>query len=148
LHAQKVVDPETGVERRKFGGPQPNSGRRKRVAQTATEYFSEDERQKLLLEALEASIHPSQTAGERRRGALAILEVIRKEEQDQREERRVLEQAERTRIVGDILRGLVGAPGTGAGDVVEGDFSELDPGGSDGVPGVVRALEAPRRADD
>lgn len=39
MHQEVVVDPQTGLERRKFGGPQPRSGRPRKV--TANERIAE-----------------------------------------------------------------------------------------------------------
>lgn len=137
-----VVDPETGIERRKFGGAQPGSGRpKKRPIETLEDWAGEDENKKKILEAMVAGLDETLSPGERRRTAMAILEKLRQEEQDQIDERRTLEQSERDALLSGILR-RVGASIEGeAEELVDGDILQLDAGGTGSLASGVSELE-------
>ena len=140
MHEQVVVDPETGEERRKFGGPQPNSGPKKRVGASVKEYAEGNVDD--IVSALARGLG-SPNADTARRSAEAILKHARREEQDEVEERRgELEQNKRDAILGRILQRLEG--GRGSGEVVlDGDFTEIEDAELDGPDVESRALPAP-----
>jgi hypothetical protein len=141
MREEIIVDPETGLERRKFGGPQPGSGRppkRRPIESLQTKFVDDDAANAAITQVFMDAIDEDKPISIRLRAANSLLTHLRNEERDKAEERRGLQQHERDAILGGILRRLGVADGGATGDVVDGEVLAVDDGGTgrgtDGVP--------------
>lgn len=135
------MDPETGVERRKFGGPQPGSGRPPKVRpiESLQHKFTDDEvANQAITQVFLDAIDADKPIAVRLRAANSLLTHLRNQDRDEAEERRGLQQHERDAILGGILRRLGVASGSGTGEVVDVEVLSVDDDGTgrspDGVP--------------
>lgn len=106
-----------------------------------------DDVQDLIIGAMVDALTSAKSSGEKLRAAQMFLDAAHKHKKLQLEERRELERADQTRILGGILQQLGGEPGD-AEEILDADFSEdVEERQSEG-PGDLRELEAGQRPDD
>jgi hypothetical protein len=129
MHQEIVIDPETGLERRKFGGPQPRSGRPRKpraseiiaekVAAEGTAYFSR-------LDDI-AKNHPS--ANSAIAAIKELLEVEEKERKVAQEEERKLERLHRDELI-LLAIDLIEKTGIiGSAEIIDGELEGEEDGG-------------------
>ena len=129
MHQEVVVDPITGEERRKFGGPQPRSGRPRkitaneriaeRVATEADAYFDR-------LDDI-AKNHPQATAA-----ITAIRELLgieREEVKRAEQEQQRLDKLQRDDLIYLALDLIKKTGIVGGGFIVDGEIEEVEDGG-------------------
>jgi hypothetical protein len=126
MHAQKVVDPETGLERPKFGGAQPRSGR-PRVPR-ASEAVAEEIRKnaKLVASAIVDNL-TNESAGIRLQAARLAMEIEHKEAELQLKEERAFESMETSELVKYIIDASMKTKTSGAleGLIVDGTATDV-----------------------
>lgn len=129
MHQEVVVDPVTGEERRKFGGPQPRSGRPRKI--TANEKIAE----KVAAEAdayfsrLDdiAKNHPQANAS-----ITAIRELLgieREEVKRVEQEQQRLDRLQRDDLIYLALDLIKKTGIIGGGFIVDGEAEEIEDGG-------------------
>lgn len=106
MHQEVVVDPETGEERRKFGGKQPGSGRPPvgRVSASVVAEFQKEEEKKEIVAALKRALGDDMPAHV---NLQAIRDIAAMEERERVIEREEQADAER-RHRDEIVEGIVG----------------------------------------
>lgn len=124
LHQEIVVD-ENGVERRKFGGPQPGSGRpRKRAAQAVSEAAirHSSEVAQALVDGLKENNHPSV----RINAARTLIEIERDERKLELQEQAAERQMNRDEAADALLDVLRSLGKQGAADIIDGTYEVVD----------------------
>lgn len=106
LHGEVIVDPQTGEERRRFGGPQPGSGRprKKRAADLILEKIEKDPERVAL--ALWENLADTVPAHIRLQAAGKVLEIEQKAFEDELREAEQLAKMERGDLVSLVLERL------------------------------------------
>lgn len=133
MHQEIVVDEQTGLERRKFGGPQPRSGRPRKIR--ASEVIA----QKVVKEADAYFDRLDKIAKEGRDGnsLMAIKELLDIEERERKitvEEEENLDRLHRDELIIlalDLLKdtGVIGSGSSRVGEIEivrDGEFTELN----------------------
>lgn len=99
MHQQTVIDPETGEERRKFGGPQPGSGRkREKSAKQVMAEVGQREKEELAAEMLKVA-----KSGRSEQAKIAAITKFMDAEREVREEERREEEHRRNMHKDDLL---------------------------------------------
>lgn len=131
---QEVVDPDTG--RRKFGGPQPGSGRprKKRASEIVAEHAQSQASE--IIRVFDDAIDPEQPISIRLQAARQILDIEQKEAALQLEEDKELAKKSSGDLIDEISESLaklvnaglieINIPGVDL-DLGPGDFTEEDP---------------------
>lgn len=122
MHQEIVIDEQTGLERRKFGGPQPRSGRPRKPRWTEVVYEEAATEGKAYFDRLDdiAKNHPNANTSI---GAIRqILEITDKEEKRQEQEQQRLERLQRDELIYLALDLLEKTGIIGESEIIDGEI--------------------------
>lgn len=142
MHEEVVIDPVTGQERRKFGGPQPRSGRPRKPRPTEVMAALASDQGIAYFQRLDdiAINHPSANASIAAiKEILGIVETERRIEQQEQERLERLQRDELIFIAVELLEktGIISDPNTVDGEIAweeDGGYPELSAGSQDIEP--------------
>jgi hypothetical protein len=98
-----------------------------------------DDVQELVIAALIETLQSARSPGEKLRAAQMLMDNAHRERKHQIEERRALDNAERTAIMGRVLQRLDAGPDSGE-EILDADFTEHDDERAGHDPDRVRSL--------
>jgi hypothetical protein len=149
MHREKVVDPETGEERAKFGGAQKSIAVKKTsddLIKSIVDATGAEDVQVLVIQAYVDAL-ANGTRAEKLRAAKGLVEVLETHKKQQLAERRALNDQQRTDLLAGVLRDL-GLGSSEGGEILDGEFSVIDNGSAGRLPAGLPELEVGERAAD